>query len=180
MSVLDLDLKHYSKDKKIVLEHLYHHLSCQSEADRKPQGFWLSINESWKEFWENEANYCDSPDWLEILRYRHDISLDIDANILLVDTTSKMLLFNQNYGINRRGYNMINWKNLMYDYQGIIITPYYTKFRLEINFDWYYTWDCASGVIWDVSCIKSVDNVQEQRLNINGKPYTFKPEKHDT
>lgn len=32
-----------------------------------------------------------------------------------------------------------------------------TIWQLRLDLDWYYTWDCASGVFWDVSCLELVD-----------------------
>jgi hypothetical protein len=36
----------------------------------------------------------------------------------------------------------------------LLITPYIWSCRLDFN--WYYTWDCASGCFWDVSCLHRI------------------------
>ena len=40
---------------------------------------------------------------------------------------------------------------------GIIIAPYQWYCRMTV--DWYYTWDCASGCIWNLDAIESVNAV---------------------
>ena len=48
----------------------------------------------------------------------------------------------------------IDWKKVKSKYQGIIIAPYQWSCRLNLDSNWYYGWDCASGCIWDLDCIK--------------------------
>ena len=169
--ILDLDLKHYSDKPNLILEPLYNKgISTQSEHSRKPSGFWVSISESWKTFWEQESNYCQAPEMLDNLKYCYDIKLSDDINILLIDTPEKMLEFNDHYGT-KYGNTLINWKSLAYDYQGIILPSYFDMYRLNSDLEWYYTWDCASGCIWDISCIMSVDNIKEPKLYYDKKLY---------
>ena len=44
-------------------------------------------------------------------------------------------------------------QNSTSDYQGIIIAPYLWTRRHHESTGWYYSWDCASGVIWDARAI---------------------------
>ena len=48
----------------------------------------------------------------------------------------------------------IAWEKVAAKYDGLIITPYIWQRRMELN--WYYTWDCASGCIWNVRAIKDI------------------------
>lgn len=49
----------------------------------------------------------------------------------------------------------IDWDAVAGTYQGIIITPYIWERRLGDS-AWYYSWDCASGCIWDPAAIGSL------------------------
>ena len=48
----------------------------------------------------------------------------------------------------------INWSRVYEDYQGIVICPYQDKNRMEHL--WYYSWDHASGCIWNPELISNV------------------------
>lgn len=49
----------------------------------------------------------------------------------------------------------IDWQRIAEKYPGVEIAPYLWKKRHTAN--WYYNWDCASGVVWDINVIKSFD-----------------------
>ena len=49
---------------------------------------------------------------------------------------------------------LINWSRVEEDYQGIVICPYQDKNRMEHL--WYYSWDHASGCIWNPELISNV------------------------
>jgi hypothetical protein len=51
----------------------------------------------------------------------------------------------------------INWAGVAKDYQGVIIAPFVWDRRLHDAYSWYYTWDCASGCIWDAAAIERVE-----------------------
>jgi hypothetical protein len=55
----------------------------------------------------------------------------------------------------------IDCERLYQEYQGLFITPYIPVCRLSMACNWYYTWDCASGVIWDLSCIEKFECITE-------------------
>jgi hypothetical protein len=48
----------------------------------------------------------------------------------------------------------IDWNKVSKSYKGIQINYYSNKHRLDML--WYYGWDCESGCIWDISCIKNI------------------------
>lgn len=50
---------------------------------------------------------------------------------------------------------LINWSRVYEDYQGIVICPYQDKNRMEHL--WYYSWDHASGCIWNPELISNVE-----------------------
>ena len=53
----------------------------------------------------------------------------------------------------------INWPAVAERYGGILITPYQWSHRMSLH--WYCGWDCASGCVWDLSQIKSVELLAE-------------------
>lgn len=50
-----------------------------------------------------------------------------------------------------------DWIDVASRYSGIEIAPYQWKRRIHPSTFWYYTWDCASGCIWDLSAIKKFE-----------------------
>lgn len=122
----------------------------------KPSGLWLSVepgNPTWKD-------WCVLADFhLEFLRYAAEIILEPKAKVLVIDTLEKLDEFSANFEqkVDPRGF-YLDWYKAKEKYDGIIIAPYQWGRRLELV--WYYTWDCASGVIWNLSAIKEVKQCQ--------------------
>lgn len=114
----------------------------------KPHGFWVSVEDDW-ERWCREEHYH-----LERLRYRTQIILAEDAEILYITTAEELDEFTDKYRKEKHivSTDEIDWNRVREEYQGIVIAPYIWSRRLSLM--WYYTWDCASGCIWDVSIIK--------------------------
>lgn len=50
----------------------------------------------------------------------------------------------------------IDWGRVAEKYGGIEIAPG-LPWRFRTRSKWYYTWDCASGVIWDVNAITGIE-----------------------
>ncbi len=115
----------------------------------KPGGLWVSVGNAWHKWCHDEHFF------LHHLAYKTEIKLHKYANILIIRGVRQLDNFHQKYKTpvmtDSEG---INWIQLKKHYQGIIITPYLWLRRL--NLLWYYTWDVASGVIWDLSAIKTV------------------------
>lgn len=59
-------------------------------------------------------------------------------------------------------YEYIDWASVCRAYQGIVISPYFWSRRMGPM--WYYSWDCASGVIWDADAIESVGPSQRTEI----------------
>ena len=120
----------------------------QSNALDKPKGLWYQINGSW-----NEWCSIEMPQWLE---KKIDWELSIDkSNVLIIDTLEKFNLFETKYCAKHPflpSNNYINWKKVSKDYDGIEITNYIYSKRMSSM--WYYTWDVASGCIWNLTKIK--------------------------
>lgn len=127
----------------------------------KPNGLWFSIeglnapnNICWKEWCksENFRTYA--------LAFSYEIILKEDANILHLKTSKEIVDFTNKYPLKSRDWEpehdtyQLQWDEVKKKYQGIIIAPYNWECRLEMTTCWYYGWDCSSGCIWDIDCIK--------------------------
>jgi len=122
-------------------------------ADFKPSGLWLSVegDQDWR-------TWCEDEDFgLDRLGHVVEVTLKPNANVLLIDTQEKFDVFNAQFGRSDNfGYNNIKWKKVNSLHDGLIIAPYQWERRLDLHFVWYYGWDCASGVIWNLSTIAQV------------------------
>ena len=120
----------------------------------KPKGFWISVegnDDGWREWCEGEEFN------LEGLAHRTDIELAPNANILWLRDAWKIDEVTARYeGLpypTITTYRQIDWRPIAEQYQGIIIAPYHWSRRLCDRSRWYYSWDCASGCIWDAAAI---------------------------
>jgi hypothetical protein len=159
-SGLHLDkLEPFTYDQK---EKIYH---------AKPLGVWVSVegdssedNISWKE-------WCISENFqLEHFKHSYEVILKDDANVLHLKTSDEIFEFTKKYPLplekgwyswRSKDTYQIDWVKVAEKYQGIIIAPYQWDCRLSIDCSWYYGWDCASGCIWDLDCIKEFKEVKE-------------------
>lgn len=125
----------------------------------KPTGLWLSDESdegSWSEWCRSENFHLDR------LTVEHEINLAAKASILRVSSVEELDDFNALYDIqypwtrNRPGNDGIDWIRVSKEYDGILITPYLWSQRLTEKYRWYYSWDCASGCIWNNSVIASI------------------------
>ncbi len=132
----------------------------------KPCGMWISDEKSdfgWKDWCEGEQFNIDA------LKYKTRIIIDT-KDVLVLDTPEKLIDFNQKWCSSQVSLyeRFPKWKELKKIYKGIIISPYQWDFRLNHDFFWYYGWDCASGCIWDLSCVKKVfksKKTQKRKIN---------------
>jgi hypothetical protein len=126
--------------------------SKQPESDWKPNGFWFGVRDSWIDWMEGEA-----PHWKGDNLY----SLDIDeSKCLVIETNEQFLEFSKKYRTKGNIGNVINWKEVAQDHSGIVIKKYFDEYRMDTTHAWYYTWDAASGCVWDNTAISSVEQVQ--------------------
>jgi len=168
-----MKLIHYSRKKIEKLED-----RSYTENDRewyaKPSGFWFSVEgddcvTNWKEWCESEKFR------VECLEFSYEIILNENAKILHLKTHEEILDFTEKYPFLREQWNdetgrricksyELNWDKVKKEYQGIIISPYQWDCRLDSNAMWYYGWDCSSGCIWDISCIKEFKEISNERI----------------
>lgn len=152
---------HYTDSPIDVLEHREY---SQEELNwkAKPNGLWFSVedvgkhpnNYNWKEWCESEKYRT------EYLEVSYEIILKEDAKILHLKTPEEITEFTKLYPLKTRDWDaewdtyQLQWEEVKAKYQGIIISPYQWDCRLGLETSWYYGWDCSSGCIWDISCIK--------------------------
>lgn len=138
----------------------------------KPLGTWFSVpggNPSWDEWCIGEGFLTES------LSYKHTFEVDL-AKVLHIHTFEQIVEFHERYkqawdlGFRTERFN-IRWRDVAYDHHGIIIAPYFWSCRLgrwdsdgrdvthEIS-NWYYGWDCASGVIWEPGAVRHIETVE--------------------
>ena len=149
-----MKLIHYSKER---LSHLYSvpdQLADPLHGWRawKPRGLWLSI-EGNGDGW---LDWVRSEDW-RVDQYTIGTELELlePQRVLHISSVGELDDFSNQY-VARQGtiVEAPDWQRVAASYKGIIIAPYIYERRLSC--DWYYPWDCASGCVWDVSCLRIV------------------------
>lgn len=167
-----MKLIHYSNDYIDYLENReYPQTDLNWQA--KPNGLWFSIEEV--EEYDKLPNNYNWKEWCEAERYRvealihsYQITLKDEAKILHLKTKEQILEFSKQYPLKTRDWDaewdtyQLQWDEVKEKYQGIIIAPYQWDCRLSLESCWYYGWDCASGCIWDIDCIKSFNYIEQK------------------
>lgn len=146
-------LEHYAEAPLTKLEQR----ELEQKTDHKPRGFWVSVNgygTDWPEF-VRENNFRP-----ERFVNRHFITLADDAKILRISNGAELVAFHNEY----KGSNYpsgkdeyIDWERVSGNYDGIIIAPYQWMHRMSMEMFWYYSWDVASGCIWNISAITKIE-----------------------
>lgn len=125
----------------------------KSEPYFKPSGFWVSVEG------ENDwASWCAGDGW-DIGEKIHEVTLRDGARILFIRDAAGIDGLTDSFGVTCRYSHTvreIDWRAIARKWQGIIIAPYIWERRLHDRVSWYYTWDCASGCIWDANAVKSI------------------------
>lgn len=132
-----------------------------SSPYEKPNGFWFTDESE-----DNWERWCKAEEYfLEGLRCVHEVILD-ESNILFLRSASEIFTFTRDFAIVKPWHyattsgldHIIDWPLVAERFSGIIITPYQWECRLDVpETRWYYSWDCASGCVWDPQAILSVN-----------------------
>ncbi len=159
-------LTHYSKNAHIILDK--NKTYSIPPHSGKPTGLWVSVDSEFG--WAQWCYDNEQDQFYKRLKYKYDVVLYPHAKILVLDSAEKIVTFSHQY----RDHNVekqkpqsyfsttkrdlfdtvIDWKTLKSQYDGIIISPYQDSVRLQ--YKWYYGFDCASGCIWNLSCINTL------------------------
>lgn len=138
-----------------------------------PGGLWLtdeSANRSWKHVVSCGAK-SDPVEWLKFAQstcyktYFQIISQEL-VNVKHIKNRDELLQFTQDYGdLEPRACHPeqkpglhIQWEQVRQDYKGILIIPYLASMShraCKPETHW-YRFDCASGCIWDTSCLRQL------------------------
>lgn len=121
----------------------------QKEKSIKPRGLWYGINYEWLEWCK--GNFSIHNEMIEI---------NIDSSkILLIENPQQLYSLMGIFGYNIvEGVKYIDWEKLSKYYSGIEFQNYHqtkNSFDLHNLPTWFYTLDCSSGCIWDLSVIKN-------------------------
>ena len=133
----------------------------------KPRGLWYSApcnDDGWEHWCVNESFR------LKKLAYKHRLELDF-TNIRVIRNVGELDEFHMEYGhddelgeyehdgrVHKTWHSYIDWREVRADYHGIEIAPYQWSRRMpgldrislpERVSRWYYSWDCASGCVWN-------------------------------
>ncbi len=139
--------KHYSKEPLIFR----HGVDISNDTNEQPSRF-----DKPKGFWYSCEHECDLYGWFEwcidesfrIECLTNVTELDLSQlNILSLTNDSEIKAFRSQYRAEAY-YKTIDWDKVSKQYDGIEIYPY--SWDLRLNEDWYYSWDCASGCIWNL------------------------------
>ena len=174
---MNKELIHYSKEPfelEIITDY-------PQRGDLKPNGFWVSIENKDKNFFDWE-DWCQEEEfYLEGLRHKYSIKLSENSNILELTSNEDMHVFQKTYMTTDKPYKfshislkdieIIQWDKIADSYQGVFIYPYHHSFRKSNGFGWYYGWDCSSGCIWDLSIVESINKIEEERKWIQKNGY---------
>lgn len=129
-----------------------------SEPDSKPRGLWVSDDAPYDGEAMGWPHWCEAESFgLDRLVHRHVIKLAAPERLLWLRSVAAIDEFNREFSEPPTWrYSTIRWDRVAKLYGGLVITPYQWARRLEGPARWYYTWDCASGCIWDASVVASV------------------------
>lgn len=154
-----MKLLHYSNKplKSIYSVDQGYEKSYMTSCGFKPSGLWVTTEG--KDNWEAwcRAEKFDLPG----LTCVQEIVLAKTAEILWIKTSQQLLSFHKKYSyVNRYGDKVIDWVKVAKKYDGVVIAPYQWEHRLDGPCKkWYYTWDCASGCIWDANAVENIIEV---------------------
>jgi hypothetical protein len=119
----------------------------------KPDGMWFSVQADWWRFCINDSWTSGVAD-----RIVHRLDIRPIEDLLLLQTPDDLLAFTEKWKtppneFRRRGY-AIDWRAVAEQWPGIIIQPYVWEMRLDDRCGWYYSWDAASGCIWNMDYVR--------------------------
>lgn len=151
---------HFSKELLASLDDRSY-LPCTERF--KPVGLWYSVegavDEDGRPREDGWSDWCRSEDF-GIGEYAHRLELDLE----------RMLVVESPWALDDLGAEIClgrwecDWASLTTRYAGIEIAPYFWSRRLNNptgNTNWYYSWDCASGCVWDTSAILKFEPLGE-------------------
>lgn len=141
-----LRLIHYSSAPLERIESVEQRAPCH-----KPCGLWFCADtgdDGWR-------RWCEAENFnLDRTGYRTALTFKRSARILRIKTASGIDRLTKTYSIDRPDISLfsIRWDKVAEKYDAIIIAPYIWQRRLGDAL-WYYTWDVASGCVWNADAV---------------------------
>lgn len=115
----------------------------------KPRGLWLSVDGDWERWCNDEGmGHWAEGQTTEFMLTQPDRVLTLVTVDDLLEFTTRMV------GPGTLDHYRLPWDKLTEHWAGIMIAPYQWALRLDRRTTWYYTWDCASACIWDLSVLQ--------------------------
>lgn len=163
----DLELRHYGK-APVKLDRSREY-NLDGGWNHKPRGIWFTPAkgpDTWPKYWRENMGRESSR-----IAVEHEVTLAPNANILWIRNYEEFDAFHEEYktGLSYDSSRLeyIDWRRVSDKYDGIIIIPYLWGRRMGgINWGdpsnpgpeqmWYYSWDVASGCIWNLRAIQSI------------------------
>ena len=121
-----------------------------SRYEGKPAGLWYACGGAWLDW-----VLAEMPQWLADYNYVYTLQLN-PARMRMIRTARDFAEFEEDY---HTGYN-IDWHQVAQRYTGVEICPYQWSRRMAIGSEWYYTWDVASGCIWNPAAVRAITPVE--------------------
>lgn len=118
----------------------------QTEHRRhKPNGFWYEVDGDWR-------RWCRAEEWGDPDGPLYRVTLN-GERMLNIRSEDELRAFNEEYGKSDwlrsdRYVWEVDWETAAEQYDGVEIAPYLWSMRFDTEIAWYYSWDCASGIIW--------------------------------
>lgn len=152
-----LDLRHYAPGPVALDRDRSYEQRAPRFSFNKPRGFWVSVKgaDDWPTWCREEGFALDR-------QVEHTVRVAPTARILHLETIAALVDFTETYGVQPTVVGLgtsIHWEQVATEFDGIIIAPYQWPCRMSL--DWYYGWDVASGCIWNLAAIESVDLLAE-------------------
>ena len=149
--------------KKLVLDKTLFYKQKIGECYKKPNGLWYGFGDSWLDWCKGEM-----PEWVGEYFYFVDTG---ESNILVLRDICDVVSFYKKYSVDKLEYvdigwmefgNPIDWRRISEEYDGIEIPNYLWNCRM--NHSWYYTWDVASGCIWNLDQVSISLKKEKKKL----------------
>lgn len=135
-------------------------LPLDTKGGFKPIGFWVSVNNSWENWLKGN--------WETWLKGKVCLNVEFSKEINLFIIKSKKQFLEEFKKLTGRDYLKLGFgkymlndfhKKLKEQYDGVWLEaePFY-KHRLDLDFMYFYTWDCESICVWNKEKIKFIEN----------------------
>lgn len=150
-----MELRHYTGAPMTF----HRDLIYLQRTNHKPHGLWVSVpgEDDWVS-WNKVEQWA-------FIDYAYRVVLHAEADVRVMSDVNEFDAFHREYSVAPpwrptadEWLRDIDWARVASDCDGVVIAPYLWNRRM--NPHWYYSWDCASGCIWNLSAIRKVVPVE--------------------